>query len=102
MIADISEINREIATLEAKQTTLPVLEKLALLYIVRDHNEPNAVKRNALKRGYSQSSASSEFKQAAMRIPADSLLDILDEHMEAIKILSPKEYAAILKKIAAV
>lgn len=99
MLGNIAEVEREIAALESKQATLPVIEKLAMLYIVLDHNKGENKQQKYLSKEYSRTDGSSDFKQAAMNISFESLVDILDKHMECIKVLYPKEYDAILQRI---
>lgn len=101
MLANISDVEREIAALESKQPTMPVIEKLALLYIVLEHNQEKNTKAKRYSKEYSRSAGSSEFKQAALSIDFESLVDILDKHMECIKVLYPKEYDAIMQRIKA-
>lgn len=92
---DLDEINAEIARLEAGKTTYSAVEKLGLLYIVRDN-----LGGNRMEKGYSYASApKSEFVQLAENAPKDGLLMVLDEHFEAIRALYPKEYDAVLRKI---
>lgn len=91
MMLDMSEIDREIQILESKQASLPVIEKLAMLYIVKDHHEPQR-KRVSKRSG-------SEFFTAAISAPLDGLVEILDEHMEAIRLVYPKEYDSVMRRI---
>ena len=41
----------------------------------------------------------SEFVEAASAAPFGALMDILDEHMSAIKLVYPKEYELVMRKI---
>ena len=41
----------------------------------------------------------SEFVQAAKKAGISRLLDVLDEHMDCIQAMYPKEYAAILRRL---
>jgi hypothetical protein len=41
----------------------------------------------------------SEFVQAARKAGISRLLDVLDEHMDCIQAMYPKEYAAILRRL---
>lgn len=94
MIA-IDELNREISELESADVTYTVIERLAWFYTIRDHME-----------GRGTASASnvpvmngSEFLTACSGAPLSSLLNILDDHMEAIQIIHPREYATLIRKI---
>lgn len=85
---DLIEINDEIEDLEQSETTWQNIEKLAWLYIIK----------NNLKE-YSYDSKDSEFLQACQNVDVVSLLNLLDEHMEVVKILHPKEYRALISRI---
>lgn len=92
---DYDEIRAEISKLENGDTTYSAVEKLALLYIVRD-NEDKGQKMV----GYSFSDApQSDFLKAVAEAPLDRVLSVLDEHMEAVKILYPKEYEVVVNRI---
>ena len=47
----------------------------------------------------SPESYASEFLIAASNVDVASLLDILNEHMEVVKLLHPREYESLIKKI---
>lgn len=87
---DMHEINNEIERLERMDASYDILTKLAVLYSIKDHYREKI-------EGYSH--ASSEFSQAIMGAPWDEALMILDEHMDAIKILHPREYTAIISRL---
>lgn len=91
---DVREIVREIEALENGRATYSTVEKLALLYIVRDHLAPE----ERTVKEYSHANKS-EFVQAASGLSMESLLSVLDEHMEAIRAIYPKEYNAVCKKL---
>lgn len=93
---NIDEINREIAVLESGQTTYVTCEKLSQLYIVRDHLcSADDVQKFEL----SPRLDGSEFLDVSSNVNVSDLLLILDEHMEVIKLLLPKEYEALIQKI---
>lgn len=103
---DLREIDDTIRELKDTGTTVGSAEKLALLYIARDYmqREDNpAQTAMQVKRSYSTSSydvsESSEFYAVCYGLCDDALLDVLDNHMEAIRVLYPKEYRAVIKKI---
>lgn len=90
---DMNEINEEIERLERGATTYSSCEKLSVLYAVRN----NARNQDS---GYSYAEApSSEFVSAVKSKPLDDVLDILDAHMNVLKIVYPKEYDLIMQKI---
>ena len=97
---DKAEIEREIRKVEADRTTWNNCERLAMLYTVRDHlDEPMPMPT------YSYAaepvlSGDSDFMIAVMGVGnMQKVFDILDEHMEAVKLVFPKEYSMVLRKI---
>ena len=90
---NLDTIEQEIITLESKDTSYAVAERLAWLYIVRDHL------RSADDDNSTGDLIGSEFAKACSNVPINSLMQILSEHMEAIKLLYPKEYENIITKI---
>jgi hypothetical protein len=85
-------IEREISELEAREASYKVCERLAWLYVVRDHLLPPDVSRT-------QSLHGSEFLDAANGKPYEGVMRVVDEHLETIKLLYPKTFSAILDKI---
>lgn len=104
---DLNEINAEIAKLEAGGTNYAVCEKLACLYTVRDGLQ-NGREPERTRNEYSYASnprqivadePQSEFSQAAYSVPVDALISVMDEHMEAIRAIYPKEYTAVVERL---
>lgn len=91
----IDEIERTILELEQKDTSYAVCEKLCWLYICRDHLKPVQIPETKTV----STKGTSPFLAAANNKPIEHVLQIIDEHMEAIRILYPKEYDAILEKL---
>lgn len=90
---DIGVIEDEIAAIEAEdETTYETCERLACLYTVRDHIKA---------RSDASKSVASEFLTLAVGVPIQDLMKVINEHMEAMKIVYPSEYAAIVSKIKA-
>ena len=90
----LEELEKTIIELESRDTTFATCERLAWLYIVRDHltnTKPTGKSPDYL--------GQSEFLQVAAGIDIQYLLGVLDEHLEAIKMLYPKEYEAIIIKL---
>lgn len=88
---DMNEVEMEIERLESEELTYPNCAKLADLYIVKDHFEGTL--------DAPCSYGNSEFLQLCSMCSTEDVLKILDEHMECIRVLYPKEYSVILKKI---
>ena len=105
---DMDEIRSEITRLENEKTTYSSVEKLAMLYIVQERNsptpEPEPVEIQQMPK-YAYAAApeppQSDFLEAVSKVPIDKALQVIDEHMEAIKLLYPKEYKAVISKILA-
>lgn len=93
---NIDEINREIKALETGQTTFAACEKLSQLYIVRDHL---GSANDAQKCEVSPRMDGSEFLSVASGVNVSNLLTVLNEHMDVIKLLHPKEYDTLIQKI---
>lgn len=99
---DLNEIEDEISRLEHGSTTYSACEKLSVLYTVRNQLAKGAdpVQVEESYPMYSFASApKSEFLQTVADAPLDGVMDILDQHMEAVKAIYPKEYAMVLQMI---
>ena len=109
---DLREIRETIDEIKRNGTTVGQAERLALLYIVQEHMEREEAERQNpenVERGYSQAAAPepqvvsvehrSEFLAACDGVPVEKVLDVINEHMEAIRVLYPKEYDAIVRKL---
>lgn len=93
---DVAEVNKEINRLENGATNYSSCEKLSQLYVVRDHIQ----KDRSYAPDYSFAAyPTSEFLKATDGIPMEHILNVMDEHMEVIKAMYPREYKAIIKKI---
>lgn len=90
---NIDEINLEIDRLEVSQTNYENCSKLSILYIIRDH----MAKPKSLIAEYDN--PTSEFLAVVGGAPISDVLLIIDEHMECMKLLYPKEYSAIINRI---
>ena len=107
---DLREIDETIEELKRHGNSIQAAERLEMLYIARDYmlKESDQSEQN-----YSQAAApmkdetpliiqtkrTSEFLTACDGAPVDDVLDVIDEHMEAIRVLYPREYEAIVQKI---
>ena len=92
---NLQEVEREILDLEKKDTTYAVCERLAWLYIVRDHIKAETIEEKK-RAGHAGTSA---FLMACEGVEIGALLKVLDEHMEAVQVIYPKEYSAVVEKI---
>lgn len=106
---DLREIDETIDELKRHGNSIQAAERLAMLYIARDY----MIKEHTAQtmQGYAQAAAptstperastkrTSEFLEACDGAPIEEMLEVLDEHMEAIRILYPKEYDSIIMRI---
>ena len=111
---DLREIRETIEEIRRNGTTVGQAEKLALLYIAADHMEREEAEREenaTMERGYSRDAApervpdrimvdaTSDFLRACNGAKIEDVLKVMDEHMQAISVLYPKEYNKILRSI---
>lgn len=97
----LEEITGEIAALEAEKPTFVSMQKLASLYIVRDHMVIGA-KQAAEPAPVSDvlpDMGDSEFFQAIAGKNASEVWEIVNETMDTLKIMEPRLYAGVLRKI---
>lgn len=92
--ADI--IEREIIDLEKRDTTYANCERLAWLYIVRYAMQQRIVHEKAR----AGQMAGSPFLEACSGADITEILRVMDEHMEALRVVYPKEYEAVIRKIS--
>lgn len=100
-MVDLNIINGTIAEWEAKELTFVVVERLAWLYIVRDHilmNVPEEVEAPAIMPAMALSSGS-EFMNACEKADHVKMWATLDELMQTIQMLQPRLYNATIEKL---
>lgn len=90
-MVDLNVIEREILDLEKNDTTYATVERLAWLYTVRDHLQKPA--------GISGNVTGSDFLDACANKPINLVLEVLNEHMQELAVVYPKEYDNIIKKL---
>lgn len=96
LVVSLEKVEREIDELEARgETTYSLCERLAWLYVVRDHLRPEA------RASETQALSGSEFLEAASGVSYPALMKVLDEHMEAMKVVYEREYSRVLAAIKA-
>lgn len=103
---DLDEIAREIDRLKTEQTTYKNCERLAVLTTVLSYFAPKSDQENAYSErsvntslNLKMSPTGTEFSNLAYSTDLDKLIGVLDEHMSAIKLVYPKEYALIIRKL---
>lgn len=91
----LESVEKSILELESGDTSFSVCERLAWLYIVRDHLRGYNVSPEA---AIAQSGASEFLKTVNGRNP-DKVWPVMDELMDTVKALHPKVYDRVLEKI---
>lgn len=92
---DLDEINRTILMLEGRDTTYATCEKLADLYIVRDHitgkqtSQPMSIEVDP----------SSEFLVAISGKDSMVMWSIMDDLMDTLRASFPRAYSSVMRKI---
>jgi hypothetical protein len=94
-MVSLEEIEREISELETRDTSYRLCERLAWLYVCRDHLKPQA------EEGVTQRLQGSEFLELSSGVSYPALMRVIDEHLDAVRILYPKSYESLLDKIRA-
>lgn len=105
---DLEEIKRAMHTLECGDTTFLSVERLAALKIVHDHlakltntqpeeaSEPKPAQRMMRT---TPIVTGSEFLDAISDVSFEDAMMILDEHMEALRVVIPREYDAVMNRL---
>lgn len=92
---NLEKINSEIIEMEKHDTTYATCERLAWLYIVRDHLNGYA-KQSMLTVDVT---GESDFMRAVSGKSADEVWGIMDELMNTLKVVSPNLYNGVMRKI---
>lgn len=89
------ELDKEILMLEKKDTTYANCERLAWLYIVRDH----ITRQQAAQPTPLSVDPSSEFLQAVDGKDSVAVFSIIDDLMDTILVTAPRAYESVLRKL---
>lgn len=93
---NLDEINKEILMLESnRDTTYAVVEKLAMLYVVRDH----ITGQTAAQPVPLEVSGESEFLKAVDGRDSVQVWAVIDELMDSLRVINQRAYDAVLRKI---
>ena len=97
----LDEINSEIAKLEAQPSTYAIMERLAWLYIVRDHITLSAAKHTVspANRDTVPEAGTSAFLLACAGKPVSEVMQLMDELMATLQTLHPRLYEAVLAQL---
>lgn len=95
---NLEEINGEIAKLESKPLSYLTVERLAWLYIVRDHT---ALTSDPSKTNMERtiSGGTSDFCRACEGKAIESVMNVADELMTTLQIIQPRLYNAVMEKL---
>lgn len=94
-MVSLETVEREIDELEARETTYRVCERLAWLYVVRDHLRPTSKAESMTV----PDSEGSEFMRAAGGKKVRDVMSVIDEHLETLHMMYPATYSAVIDKI---
>ena len=89
------ELDKEILMLEKKDTTYANCERLAWLYIVRDHVTGQQQRQPTPL----DVSGDSDFLRAVNGRDSVEVWELMDELMDALKVLQPKLYSSVMNKL---
>ena len=92
----IDEINGEIAKLESQPASYQNIERLAWLYIVRDHLTVSPASPAA---GNDIPQGESEYYCACAGKSVSEIMTVMDELMSVLMITQPRLYSAVLTKL---
>lgn len=98
---DFDEIEKAIQEHEQMRTSLQVCERLACLYIVRDHLS----KKNNYEKDDGQTSernidvAESEFGKLIRSKSQERVMAVIEELMQTIEVINPRLYAGTIQRI---
>lgn len=99
---DVDVVNGAIAELEAKDMTYSTLEKLSVLYVVRNNNILGAGMEDRSNANITQTIpavSDSEFIEICKKAEPAVLWGVLDELLLTIQMLYPKLYDETLKQL---
>lgn len=101
---DLRETIEECKTV--RQPTASTCQLMASCYTILDHLFPESSRSSELPTPLLYSMApepvetgGSEFAQAAREAGMSRLLDVLDEHMDCVRAIYPKEYDAVIRRL---
>ena len=98
-MVSLEAIEREISELEAnRDTSYRLCERLAWLYICRDHLRPP---RSCPDDQTTSQIGGSEFLELCSGVSYTALMGVLDEHMQALRVVQPKEFESVMAKLRA-
>ena len=96
----LEQLNGEISALEEEKPTYAIMQKLADLYVVRDHMilEPQPGAAVVVSETLPDIESGTEFCKLVSGKDARAVLPVLDELMTTLQILNRKLYGSVLEK----
>lgn len=98
-MTNLELVEEEISTLERKEMTYPIAEKLAWLYVVRDHM--TKLNGSVEPQTGADLGEPSEFVQAFQEADYGHAMEVIDELMQTLKVMHTRLYNAVMRKLAA-
>ena len=97
-MVNLDEVNGEIAKLESQPSTYVTIERLAWLYVVRDHLTVSPVTVPPVT-GIEMPQGDSEFMCNCAGKTINQVMEIMDELMQTISIIQPRLYDAVMDRL---
>lgn len=91
----VDMLESTILELESRDTTFANCSKLADLYIVRDH----IVKQQTVDGKTMLTNGKSEFMQIINDMKTESVILVIDELMQLLKVLQPNLYNSVIEQL---
>lgn len=98
----IKELDREIRELEQSgKLSWEILERLSNLYTVRHHltKKGDVGDIESMGIGFKPSQSTDEFKDKARHLKHEDLINLVDEHLAAIKDIVPDKYNRFMRRM---
>ncbi len=100
---DAKEIDIEIARLEYGESSYPAYAKLADLYTIRDmmrrSKETPEVEHQPVAYSLAPPPGDSDFLRAIDGRDPDGVWEVLDDLMDTLRVVNPRVYASVMRKI---
>ena len=91
----LQEINHEIEQLEPAEVNTRNVQVLASLYTIR-----NNMTKGVVSEVYQMPSMrGTDFNRAVSGKSVNDVMNVLNEHMQVVQLLMPKEYAEVIRRI---
>ena len=101
----IEQITGEISALEEEKPTHVIMQKLANLYIVRDHmgigrnQEQDIITATVREINPASLSSDTDFAKAIDGMDIREVLEVMDELMETLQTIQPRLYDGVMRKL---